>query len=233
MRVTIDLSQVAKLAKTLDALNRKGLPFAVRKGLNETAFEARKQWKEQLGKTLTLRNTWTERSLRVDKVAAGYDVGSMQSKVGSTAPYMAEQEFGGSKAKKGRHGVPIPTAVAAGQDKGAQRTKAVRKRNYLSALSVTKRAGVGRKQQNAIAVKTAAKTGGVVFLDLGRRQGLFRVTGGAKRPRISMLYNLSKTVVVTPPHATLGPAIKVIEPKLASIHAKALQEQIDRAIAKR
>jgi hypothetical protein len=84
-----------------------------------------------------------------------------------------------------------------------------------------------------VAIQTAAKTGGVVFLDLGRRKGLFRVTGSGKgKLRVRMLYDLSQKTVVTKPRPTLEPTVELMTYKAPRIFEIELQKQVDQALAK-
>lgn len=229
MKLTVDTVKIALLSDALHAFAKKGVPFAARKALNDTAFLAREQWVSEMGKKLTLRNTFTARSLRVEKVKAGYNPDTMQSAVGSLAPYMAATEAGGVENKKGKHGVPRPLPVAAGQAMGAsKRTKAVRRSNYLSALQVAARVSGIRQRKNAVAIAMAAKTGGVAYLDLGKHRGLYRITGTKRGLKVRKLYDLSKTSIRTKPHPTLEPAVAAIQSKLPRVWIDALKDQLKR-----
>jgi hypothetical protein len=236
IQITIDTSDVRKLAEALVKVSKRALPYAVRDSLNTAAFEARKEWAQQIDKAMILRNRWTEKSLRVEK-ATLTSFEHMQSRVGSVAAYMLTQEVGGTETSKGKHGVPIPTTAASGQTSGVgrigprsrPRTKEVQRKNWLTAIRLGPRLGNGRKQRNAVAIRLAAKSGGVAFLDLGRRKGLFRVTGTKKgRFRVRMIWDLSKPSVTTKPRPTLEPTIKVIEQKAPKYQEAALREQFKR-----
>lgn len=222
--------RLAKLQDDLTTFAKRAVPIAVRNSLNTTAFEARRVWVGELKQRMVLRNTWTERSLRVEK-AAGYDLDSMESKVGSILPYVATREQGGTEAKKGKHGVALPTSSAAGQGmKTWPRTRQVQRRHWMSSIRLADRPGAGRKQRNAIAIARAIKNKSkdVVFLDLGRRQGLFRVTGTRRGLKVRMIWDLSKSSVRTAPIPTLAPALEALRPRLPAIHEKALLEQLKR-----
>lgn len=220
-----------KLEKDLETFAKRALPFAVRNGLNDTAFAARKEWVGQVGKVFTLRNKWTEKSLRVEK-AAGRNLETMQAKVGSTLDYMAEREQGGTQATRGKHGVPLPTSGAAGQGKRrVPRTRAVQRKNYLAAFSVQKKpVRGGRQRRNAAAIAMAARAGGgVVFLDLGKTRGLFRVEGRKGGGlRVRMIYDLSRRTVRTKPYPTLAATLSALTPRLPAIQAEALLAELRR-----
>lgn len=223
----VDTRQLQKLERHLETYAKKAVPFAVRNGLNTTAFEARKQWVTELKSTFVLRNTWTERGLRVDK-ATGRTVANMQSAVGSIRDYMAEQEQGSTQQKRGKHGVPVPMSGASGQGKKSKRTRSVRRANYLSAMTVAKRVGGIRQRRNAVAIALAAKSGGVAYLDMGRRRGLFSVTGRKKGVRLRLLYDLSHATITSKPRPTLANTLHHLAPKLPGIQRDALLAELKR-----
>jgi hypothetical protein len=227
----IDLKDFEKAAKDLKTFADKAVPFAVRNALNSGAFEGRKLWQAEMGDEFILRNRFTANSIRIDK-ATGFRVNTMSATLGSVAPYMRTQEFGGRKAGGGRHGMPIPTSVAAGQGMGTNpRTKLVRGPNKLGAIQLTSRGrGTGhRRQRNAVAIAQATKAGNkYVFLELENSKGLFKITGGRRKPRIVMVWDISKRSLIIPPSPTLGPTLKRLEPKMLSIHYQALLEQLKR-----
>jgi hypothetical protein len=223
----VDLSKAEQLAKDLGALHQRGIPYALRDTLNRSAFAARREWPEQMRKRMTLRNRWTERSIRVER-AQGLDPNNMHAVVGSLSDYVETQEFGGVvKPRRGDHKA-IPTPSAAGQSQNTRpRTRLVRRQNWLSAIHLQSQTKGGSKQENAIAIKTAAKTGGVAFLDLGRRKGLFRVTGAGRRKRVRMLWDLSKPSVTVKPRPTLEPTVEIVMRAMPDYAVQSLQRQID------
>ena len=119
MQATLHAPDIERLRRALETYAERGVPHAVRKALNASAFEARKAWISRIESTFTLRKAWTTRSVRVSK-ARGTSMSRMEAVLGSTAPYMAIQETGGTKRKGGRHGVPIPTSVSSGEGRGAR-----------------------------------------------------------------------------------------------------------------
>jgi len=232
--LSVDMKDMILLRSKLGELSKKAVPFAVRNGLNTVAFTARKEWVGRMPRALQLRNKFTVNSVRVEK-ATGYDIDSMQSVVGSVAPYMLAQEQGATKTAHGKHGVPIPTTSAAGQAMSApKRTKEVRKKNWQSALSLAPRISYGvRQYRNAVAIANAAKTGGVVFLDLGRRKGIFRITGTPKgQMRFRMLWAMSKRSVRIKPTPTLEPTVEAMSYQGPRIFELELQKQVERTLAR-
>jgi hypothetical protein len=224
--VTVDLSDHKQLRSTLRLFASKVAPYAARNTLNAIVFEARREWISQLKSKLILRNSYTERSLRVVK-AHGIRIENMRAVVGSVADYMDEQEDGETVTGKGKS-KPIPTSAAAGQAQGSKpRTKLVRRRNYMASLTLDANARKGKtqRQRNAIAIRLAAKQGNgqrVALLELNGKRGIFRVTGRRTKPRIRMMWNLSKQSVRIPPSRTLHITLRELQPRMHIISRKEL-----------
>lgn len=236
--VTVDLVKFRLYSRLLENFARKSVPFAAKSALNEIAFDARKEWAtKQIPEAFTLRNTWTARGVRVDK-AQGRTIAGMQSKVGSIREYMLEREEGDTQTKRGKHGVAVPTTGASGQPKKAKRTKAVRPQNYLNAIQVARSVSGTRKRRNVVGVMMALKTGGVAYLEMrkslkgdlqgGLRKGLFRVTGGKRRPKLRLLYDLTKSTVTTKPIPTLERTVDAVRPRFLKAHVKAMHAELVR-----
>lgn len=208
---------------------KKAIPYAARGAMNSAAFAARKEWVEQLPKSFTLRNTWTARSVRVER-ATGLDMRRMHSVVGSMADYMADQEHGATRKRSGKHGVPIPTSVASGEGQGARpRRRVVRRPNRMGSFSLRTRPMGSRKQRNAAAVAEALRSGRkFVFLDLERRKGIFRLKGGRRRPKVEMVWDLSRPTVRVPRNPTLQRTLKAVEPRLPGMYRDAVIQQLRR-----
>lgn len=209
--ITIDTRDIKKLSQELETFSSTALPLAIRDGLNRTAFDARKKSIREVKSSMVTRNRWTEQSIRVDQASLG-PITAMQSKVGSVADYMRTQEDGGSKVAKGSEGVPLATSYSAGQARGAKpRTRMPRNANRLRNIQLNgRRLPIANdRQRNAIAVKMAAKGKGskYVFLDLGRRKGIFRVTGTQRSPQVQMVHDLTRKSVSIPRNEWLAPAV--------------------------
>ncbi len=228
--LVVDTTQIRKLVRDLETFASKALPFAVRESLNRSALAAKNVWGEEIRRTLIVRNAWTLGSLRVQRVSGGLDPRRMVSVVGSLAPYMRTQELGGTKRKHGKHGVAIPTKVASGEGRGGgPRQRLVRAPNRLGAIQLQARTGTSRKQRNAVAIRKAVKGGRrFVFLELEKTQGLFRLSGGKRNPKLDLLWETKRAAVAIPPHRTLGPALERLQPHLPAIHLGALREQAAR-----
>lgn len=226
--ITVEMRGLEKFRDDLGKFAKKALPAAARGALNTVAFDARREWVQQVGRKFVLRNKFTVNSLRIEK-AQGFDLTSMQSKVGSTQDYMAEQEKGFTERSKGKHGVAVPTSSAAGMSKRAPRTKQVQKKNYLTAIQVASRVRGIRQRRNAVAVRMASKTGGVAFLDLGKSKGLFRVKQTSKgRFTVRMIYDLSKKSVTVKSTPTLELTLKAVSPRVPRILGNELLAQAKR-----
>jgi hypothetical protein len=223
--------EIKRFESDLKTFAKQAYPFATRNTLNSGAFKAQQFAKENIRGRMTTRNNFTEQSVRVEQERRELNVRRQQALVGSTADYMDEQEFGGTKTKTGKHGVAIPTSEASGEGPNAfPRRKIVRKPNKLSVMTLTRRrAGASRKQRNRVAIMEAISTKRrFVFLDLGRRSGIFRVLGGKKSPRLRKLWSVSKPSVVIPRNPWLAPAVKRVEPLMAGFYKKSLEFQLKR-----
>lgn len=226
----VDMSDIKDLHGDLERFKRSAVPFATRRALTASAFETRSEWQRTMEREFTLRNQFTKRSVRVDK-ARGLDVRTMEAAVGSIAPYLFDQEYGTVERSQGKHGKPIPTAVAAGQAMGARpRTRPVRRPHWLPniRLSQRSRTAATRRQKNAMSIRRARDSGRkFVFLELDDKKGIFKIMGG-RRMRMRMIWDMSEPAVRVPASPTLQPALKSVEGKLLDIHYDALLEQLRR-----
>ena len=233
--IKIDDSEIKKFERDLKQFARRAYPFATKQTINDAAWAGRGDIQSNLDRDLTIRNKWTRQSIRVEQTRT-LNVRKQMSILGSIEDYMERQEFGGIVSKKGKRGVPIPTSYSAGLPMSQKpRTKLPRKIHKLQNLKIRhgghKAAGrnMGRKQRNLVAMKQAAKDKSkFIFLDLGETKGLFRVLGTPKRPRVKMLYDLSRVATVTPATPWLAPAVDRTQKKIPEIYLRALKFQIQR-----
>ncbi len=230
---SIDDSQYLDLEEDLKTFASRALPFANREAINRGAFAAQKVSRDFIKGRFLERNQFTRQSVQVDR-ARTLNIRHQEATVGSTQKYMETQEFGGTKVKKGKHGVPIPTSAASGEGKGVvPRRRAVKKPNRLGTLRLrkTKARGLGRKQKNRATILAAAAQGGrnrFVFLELGRRSGIYKVTGRKNKIKITMMYDLTRGAVTIPKTAWLRPAVDKIRPLMPRFYAEALKFQLKR-----
>ena len=231
---SVDLSDVKRMEKRLALWNRKAFPFAVREVLNGLGFGAQRIGRKQIGRKMIERNKWTSASVQVDKVAMGsLRISEMEARTGSVEAYMQRQEMGGAnEPKEGRDAVRIPTSVSSGEGENAvPRLKAVRKPNRMAQIQLRKsrKKGANRRQKNLIAVKQAAKDKKpFAFLKMGKRKGIFKITGSPRNPRVKLLHDLSKSSTPVPRNPWLRPASNLAAAKRGALWAKALRFQLER-----
>jgi len=226
--IKADVTNVKQFEADLKRFKLSAYPFATKETLNRGARNAAKVAKDIVSGKMTLRNAWTARSIQYDR-ARGNDVGRQRALVGSTQPYMATQEFGGVKRAKGTRGVPIATPAASGET-SLPRRKLPRRANSLASIQLRKAGAAraaNRKQRNAIAV-AETQGRGFVFLELGRRSGIYRVTGGKRRPKLSKVWDMTRPSVVIPQRRWLLPAVEAITPRMPQYYADALRAQLVR-----
>jgi len=227
--ITIDTSKVKQLESDLKAFSKRALPFATKSTVNTLAFNTMKESKELIKNKMVLKNKFTERSIRVNPTKT-LKVDKQEAIIGSIADYMEVQEFGGIKTKDGSKGVAIATGYSAGQE-NQKRTRLPRKHNKIENIQLRRKSSKAksRKQRNFIAIQDAAKSNRkYVYLDLGKTKGIFKVVGGKRKPRIKMVYSLSKQVVRIPKSPWLLPSTMKVSQTSNEVYAKALQFQIDR-----
>lgn len=227
----IDDEEIKMFEADLKRFANRAFPFATRKTINNSAYKAQEIAKEHIRNTMTLRNVFTLQSIQVHPERVELSVRHQMATIGSTVDYMEDQEFGGTKVKKGSEGVPIATSYSAGQQGKQPRTRLPSRSNKLQNISLSKRRkkGSNRKQINLIAVKTAVTSGNrYVFLDLRRGAGIFRVLGSKRRPRIKMLWDLSRKSVVIPKTPWLAPSTIATIPFISGFYREALIYQLKR-----
>lgn len=229
--VEFKLEGIEKALKDLKTFQAKALPFAARQSLNNTAFAARKIWQAEIRNSFTLRNKYTERSIRVD-MARGLNVDRMRSAVGSIAGYMAKQESGGTERGGGSRKA-IPGPAAAGLAPGSKRTKLVRAGSRLSAIHVLRKPIAvrgGAKRRNLVALLQAKRAGSkfVLLTRKGGGKGLYRVMGTKKQLKTRLLYDVSRGSVRIKPEPTLHRTMHIITPRLQTMHLDALEAECRR-----
>lgn len=224
----IDTRDIKTLERHLEVFSKQGYPTAVRDGLNTAAFQTRAASVKNIREQMTTRNAWTVKSVQVTQAKIG-PIDRMQSVIGSLADYMAAQEDGEARVAKGSQGVPIPTTYASGEGRGvAPRRRMPRKANRLSNVRLANQLPIANdRQRNAIAVKMAARGKGskYVFLDVGRRKGIFRVTGTRKSIKVQMVYDLTRKSVKRPTNEWLKPATSSVGARMDDIMVRAMRFQ--------
>ena len=222
----VNTKDLHRLERRLEVLNSRGLPYATRQVVNDLAFESRTVARDQLPTRMVLRNKHAINSIQVTKETS-LNISQQAAYVGSTADYMATQETGGTKTKKSGSALSIPTTTAAGQGRNAKpRTRLPRAALKMGAIHLKRvaasRNAKNRKQRNAIAMATSDE---YVFLDLGRRKGIFRKDKGGG---VTMLHDLTRAAVRIPKNEWLKPATEAAERKLPGFYKRALDFQLRR-----
>jgi hypothetical protein len=234
--IEFDKRPLEQLENDLDKLGERALPYSVRDTLNTAAYKTSELAKKNARRIFTMRNQFTTRSIQFEKTFARR-IDDMESAAGSLQEYMREQAEGFTRHKKGKHGVPIPTSAAAGQEGARPRTKVIRRTNWINKLRVARarRRARDRGQEIVLAVREAVETKQrVVFLRL-RNPGLYRVLGGRKvkrgwptGARLQMLYSLEKSSTRTRERDWLGPPSRLVGAKIGDYYREALIRQIER-----
>jgi hypothetical protein len=228
-----DISQIEKFEDDLKKFAERAYPFATREMLNRTAFNAQDRIRASIDKKFVLRNAFTKRSIGVEK-AGTLNVRRQESVVGSTAPYMEDQEFGTIKTRRGSKGVPLPTSSASGEGRSARpRRKLPTRTAKLSKIRLRKKTA----QDIPAKIFEAARSGRkFVFLDLGRKKGIFRVKGRGRINesgfiigiQLNMIWDLSRTTINVPRNPTIFPAAIESQKQQPFFYVEALEFQLKR-----
>ncbi len=230
--ISLDDKQIKQLEARLDGMVKDGFPKATRDTLNITVANGRKSARRMALEQMTIKGAKGQnpalRGIQFEQTQS-LNPRNQVAKLGHTAPFWPLQEFGGVVVKKSSEGIAIPTGAAANQAGSTKRTKAVAKRNRLSNIRLNRDIvrAKNRKQRNAILIAEARKPGASkeVFLDLGRRKGIFRV----KRNEIVMLHDLSHDVVFVPPNPTIFPAAERQAKFIPEVYQRRLEFYFRRA----
>ena len=230
--------QIHKFERDLRLFAKKALPFATRNTINTAAFTAQKFAKLNVQEDMVNRNKFTVQSIRVEDEKRELNISRQEARVGSTADYMEDQEFGSTKSKKGKHGVPIATGYSAGQEGQQPRTRLPSKSNKLQNIRLRKKKRRPKNRGQAIIFKAQdAVTSGqrYVFLDLGgRSRGIFKVVGGRKDfkrgwpkgAKLKMVWSLKHEAIHIPKSPWLKPAVDDVKPLMPLFYRKALEFQL-------
>ena len=102
-------ANVKEVMRSLNAVQRKQIPFALAGGLTATAFDAQRAVKKNLRRKYILRNKWTEKGVRVIK-ANKRTLTSVVFFAKSQERYMSKQQFGGTIRPSGQH-LAVPQRI--------------------------------------------------------------------------------------------------------------------------
>lgn len=237
---SIDDKKIKRMEKDLKLFAKRAVPFATKSTLNGLAFETRKNSQKLIKRRMVNRNKFTYNSIRVVQTKS-LNVNTQAAIVGSIAEYMDEQEFGGQKTRKGKHGTPIPTSYAAGLSLNAQpRTKLAKKPNKLQSIQLKRKRAKGSNKQALIRkVQNAVDTGDrFIFHDFrgNKKKGVYRIIGGKKNTkkgwpkgaRMRLVWDMSKQSVNIPKRPWMKPSVRRATSKTEKIYEQALLFQLRR-----
>jgi len=139
----INRLQIKKLKEELKSYGDEVLPRVIAESINIVVKEAVIQQKKSIRSKFTLRNKYTENSVRYYKANPKKTISKMNAVTGSVSPYMDEQEFGGYRRPKKGRAVPVATLAARGGNANAT----VRKKFHAGTTSANMFIGVPRGQK--------------------------------------------------------------------------------------
>lgn len=230
----IQVKELKRFQKDLKTFSEKEFAIINGMALNQTAFEVAKKYKQITKRRMTLRNKFTLGSIRFQKVK-GFK--NQFSEAGSIAPYMEDQEFGHTKTKKGKKGIGLPTTTASNESLGARPRKRVvprSKRRGSIRLVRNKVRAKSRRQHVVATIKAAAGQRGNTFVYLPTlgtmTQGIYRIAGSKKKPKIRLIYDLSRTSIKIPRSPGLVPAVDNVRRKMPLFYQKAFRMRLKKTI---
>ena len=220
---SVDDRQVRLMAERLGKIP---LSIAQKNTLNKQARITQINAKLHVQKNMLIRNTWTVRSIRVDyaKDRHGFAI------TGSTERYMMHQEFGYTDHKH----TSMATPFAGGESNRAKvRTRQVRKANRLANIKIRKtgtRSAGNQLQQNMATLREAKANGDkFVYLQYGRKRGIYKVFGTKRKPKARKVQDLTRKVAVIPKNPWLEPS-RVSEQETKDIFFAEMRKQVNRTM---
>lgn len=116
--------------RRLERMGEGTFPRVIADTINTVAGFAHVQSVRNVRDRMTLRNAYTERSIRFYKANPKANSAKINAITGSIQPYMATQETGGYRRPKRGRKVPVATLFA----RGGSSTRVVRKRYHAGTL---------------------------------------------------------------------------------------------------
>ena len=229
-----DDKEIDKLERDLEKFASRALPIATGRTLGETAALTRRFAIQDVGKKFNTRNAFTRGSILFDKTdTRNPNINRQRASAGSVQDYMRAQEFGEDLKSTGKHGVPVPTGTASNEGdrpkpKKKLPTRANRRTNIR--FGTASKGKLSRRQRNVALVKEAAENKDkYIFMHTSKRKGIYKVMGGKRKPRIKMLWDLTKRTRPLKPNPWLMPAAEDALELQPSLYRKHLRDQIRRA----
>lgn len=96
-----------KLFKRLNDVQRRQLPFALSKALNDTGEDIRLEGKRTLRQEFQIRNNYVPSGMRKTNATKS----NLECEIGNIRPFMKEQEFGGTKKPSKGSRVAVPSSA--------------------------------------------------------------------------------------------------------------------------
>lgn len=222
----VDTRQLKQLTRDLAILNRRGLPYATKQTVNSLAFRARREWQQRIGEAFTLRNKFTQGSIRVQQ-ARGLDISRQFSVVGSVSDYLGTQERGGTVgASQGAKGKAVPHDSAR---VGGSHARLVRAPNKAARIRLHARRSGSQRDQNAARIRKARTSGsGFALIEKGSKRGIFFVGRGSGKSTFRLVHSLTKKRVRIRPRPTMKPAVERALQFVGKEYTKAIVFQLRR-----
>lgn len=234
----IDDSDIKQLESDIKTFAARSLPFATKNTLNKAAFTGQKIAREGIKREMITRNRFTVQSVRVEQTRT-LRISNQSATLGSIAPFMETQEFGGTETAIGKHGIDIPTSYSAGQEGAKPRTRLPRKANSLAQIRLGKKGGrraKNSKQAFLFKVQDAVTSGkrNIFHKFTNGNAGIFRVVGGKKKfkrgwpdgANLKMVHNLSFKSVTIHKNPWLKPAVDETVRLIPGIYRESLIFQL-------
>ena len=235
----VDTKNIKRFSRDLLTFNNKLIGKVTRDTLNTAAFTAQKFSRNNVDRDMVVRNKWATRSIQVD-MTRRVRINQQETRTGSLAEYMKDQEFGTTIGKKGKVGHPIATSVASGEGRGARPRKKVPTRaNRLPNIVLGKKRTRGfksKRQEIFVRVLLAAKKKEKrIYLDTGDTKAIYKISGRITRTKkgkvrngvkMNMIYNLSRKSVMIPPIAWLEPATERTRSMMPRIYEDKLKAHL-------
>ena len=190
LKIELDVSQISKFEKkVLEKASKVAFPLAIKGTLNTLAFQTMKKARKTITDDFTLRNKFTERSVRVDPIKT-LKISDMVATTGSIADYMKAQETGEKRTSKGKQGLRIPTGASADQATLFPRKSVIKKKYRRGKIKLANEKGrikaKSKKQFILMSIRVAALRGQspYVFLPFsGKKKGLYKVIPKGTPPK--------------------------------------------------
>ena len=236
----INTREIWKLERDLETFAERAIPFATKATVNTTAFQAQAAARSLIHREMINRANadFTARSVQVDK-ARGLRIDTQAAFVGSTAPYMETQEFGGTTDHRGSNKTVLPTSFSAGQGSSKVRTKLPTRTNELANIRLGKKIkGAVSRRQGAFLRGLLAVRGGNKYVHIpsgeGASSGIYRVWGTEKKNgsfrnvNMRMVYSFRRNAVRIPATPWLKPSVDQVTPLIPLNYRDALIFQRNR-----